>query len=100
MSLDVMAEGCLIIISGNQLLCPLSSKMSCRQIVVVTTYYLRTDDFWDILEASILKHSIDVFLSVSYPLCPRFLGKIILFLQFLQAEPHSINASGLEALVR
>ena len=66
---------------------------------MVTTYHLRTDNFCDVQEALVLKPSLDIFPSVPYFLCPSFLGKLILFLQFLQAEPHSINASDVEALV-
>ena len=73
--------------------------MPCKWIIVVTTYHLGADDFWNVWEASVLEHSLDVFPSVLYPICPSFPGEIVLFLQFLQAEPHSTNASGVGALV-
>ena len=65
----------------------------------MTTDHLGTDDFWDVQEASVLKHSLDVFPSVSHFLCLSFLDKLVLFLQFLQTEPHSTNARSVRALV-
>ena len=56
-------------------------------------------DFWDVREALVLKHSLNVFSSVFHLLYPSFLGKIVLFLQFLQVEPHSTNASSVRAFV-
>ena len=73
--------------------------MLYKQIVVVTTYHLGTDDFWDVWETLILKHSLNIFSSVPHPLCLRFPGKIVLFLQFLQVESHSTNASSIGAFV-
>ena len=57
------------------------------------------DNFWDIWEDLVLKQSLNIFLSVPYIFCPSFLGKIVPFFQFLQAESHSTNISGLGALI-
>ena len=34
--------------------------MPCKRIIVVTTYDLGTDDFWDVWEPLVLEHSLDV----------------------------------------
>ena len=36
--------------------------MPCKKIIVVTIYHLGADDFWDIWEALVLEHSLNVFL--------------------------------------
>ena len=35
--------------------------MSCKRIIVVTTYHLGADDLWDIWESSVLELSLDIF---------------------------------------
>ena len=94
-----MAEAWPVILLGDQLSCFINFEIPCERIIVVTTYHLGTDDFWDVWKASVLKHSLDVFPFIPHPLCLGFLDEIVLFLQFLQAEPHSTNASGVGALV-
>ena len=73
--------------------------MPYKRIVVVTTYHFGTGDFWYIQKALVLKHSLDIFPSVPHFLYSSFSGKLVLFLQFLQTEPHSTNASGVGAFI-
>ena len=35
--------------------------MLCKKIIQMTIYHLGTDDFWDVWEALVLKHSFNVF---------------------------------------
>ena len=66
---------------------------------MVTTYHLGADDFWEIWETLVLEHSFNISSSIFYLIYPKFQGKIVLFLQFLQVKSHSINVSGVEAYI-
>ena len=59
---DVSSQAQLIVFLTNQLSCFVNNKMPCKRIIVVTTYHLGMNNFWDVWEFLILEHSLDVFL--------------------------------------
>ena len=50
-----------IIFLANQLSYLVNAKMPCKRVIVVATYDLVVDGFWDIWEPSVLKYSFDFF---------------------------------------
>ena len=47
-ALDVSFQAQPIVFPADQLSCLVNAEMSCKKIIVVTTYHLRADDLWDI----------------------------------------------------
>ena len=60
-ALDISSQARPIVFPTAQLSCLVNTKMSCKRIIMVTTYHLGTDDFWDVKESLILEYSFDVF---------------------------------------
>ena len=65
--------------------------MPCKKIIVITTYYLGTDDCWDVLKSLILEHSFDIFPAL-WKAC-RVFEKLCFFVVFLQLGKLWFHAS-------
>ena len=57
--------------------------MPCKRIIVIITWHIKADEFWDVWDALLLKHSLNVFLALRkfYTWHKRFCFLIII-LQF------------------
>ena len=62
--LNIVVEDRLVIFFGHQLLCLVHFEMLYKRIIVVTTYHFGTNNFWDVWEASVLKHSLVILLAL------------------------------------
>ena len=67
---------------ADQLSCFVNAEMRCKKIIVVTTYDLGTDDFWNVWEPLVLEHSLDVFLA--FRKVSRVSEKLCFLVIFLQ----------------
>ena len=73
--------------------------MSYKWVIVVTTYHLGMDDFWDVWEALVLEHFLDFFLvlwKTSYFKCFCF---FIFVLKFRQPQFYVSNISNLRTVL-
>ena len=58
---NVFSQGWSMVFPANQLSCLVNFEISCKWIIMVTTYHVGADEFWDIWEALVLEHSLDDF---------------------------------------
>ena len=67
--------------------------MPCKKIIVVMTYHLGADDFWDIGESLVLKYSLD-FLPAFRETCNSECFCFLIFvLKFGQPQFYASNVS-------
>ena len=65
---------------------------------MIPTNQLCLDDFWDVGEALVLQHAINILLVVLAQLFrPEFPGLLVFLLEFLQPQFHAANASFVKA---
>ena len=88
-----------VILSCNQLLGLVNAKMACKKIVVILTDKLRSNDFRNVKEALILKHSFDIYPSFKKLCSLQFFYLIVIILQIWEFKPHSSNTNIIKALV-
>ena len=60
--LDVTVERWPVVFSGYELTCFLDTKVACQRIVVMPANKLCPDDFWDVGEALMVQHAVNVVL--------------------------------------
>ena len=59
---DLFSQPQLIVLSADQFSSLINSKIFYKWIIIVLTYNLRADDFWDIWKALVLEYSLNIFL--------------------------------------
>ena len=59
--LDIFFQAWPIVFLADQLFCFVNLKMLYKRIIVMTTYHLGMNGFWDVWESLELKQSFDVF---------------------------------------
>ena len=72
--------------------------MPYKRIIVVTTYDLKTDDFWDVWEPLVLEHSLDVLLAFRKPSSSQRYCLFVIVLQLGESQTHGTNADSVRAL--
>ena len=82
---DIMANHWLIVFLGYELTFFLNIKVACQQIVLMPTYKLYPDDFWDVGEALVVQNFIDIVSALLAELLfsPELLGLLVFGLQFV-----------------
>ena len=67
---------------------------------MVTTYDLRADDFWDVYEALILKHSLNIFIVLWKTCRSRCFCFVVIVLKFEQRQSHASNIDNIKTVLR
>ena len=60
-----MAEHWPVVFLGYELMYFFNTKVDCQQIVVMPANKLCPDDFWDIREALVVQHAVDIISAFS-----------------------------------
>ena len=77
-----MAEHWPVVFSGYELTYFLDIKVACQQIIVMPANKLCPDDFWDIGEALVMQHTVDVD-PAFWMFRPGFPGLLVFGLQLV-----------------
>ena len=91
--LDVPPQDWQIVFPADHLSCLVNTKMTCKKIIMITTYYLEANDLWDIWVPLILEYSFDIF-PVLRKVC-RASKKFCFFVVFLQLEKSQSHTSNI-----
>ena len=83
---------------ANQLSRLVNAEMPCKRIIVVTTYDLGTDGFWDIWESLVLEHSLDVLPAFRKASSSQRYCLFVILLQLGESQTHGTNADSVRAL--
>ena len=80
-----------VVFSANQFSCLINSKMSYKRIIMVTTYHLGVDDFWDIWETTVLEYSLNFLPVLWKAYSSKCFCFLVLILKFRQPQSHASN---------
>ena len=95
---DVFFQARPIVFPAGQLSCLVNAKMPCKRIIVVTTYNLVADDFWDIWEPSILEHSFNFFPAFRKASSSHRFCLFVVVLQLGEPQTYGTNVDSVRAL--
>ena len=70
--------------------------MPCKWIIVVTTYHLRIDNFWDVWEALVLEHSFIIFLVFQKICKSKHFCFFVIVLKFGEPQSHAFNVGNIK----
>lgn len=88
---DVSTESSPEVFSSYQLSSFFDYKLSCQQIIIVTTNDFGPNYCQDVQEALILEYTLNIFLAFQQVPTSQVLGLQITFLQLRQSQPHYSN---------